>query len=207
MDVQVTRLDRAYKVSEELDKNTVTKAKTFAEEMARIIHNLNLHWRGDDATLYINKWIILYEKLFNYFSELNKTTNFLQNSFVNMQMCRSRTSSNMKVGDKTTSKYEFDLLEKLDTTSEYYYSEELKTDYLDIEELCNQYEKFAGTTDNNMNELFGNWKIGIGRKEVVNYYQKISNYSKRVDKELIGLRDELATIISNFERIDTNKKE
>ena len=201
MDVQVTKLDRAYQLASELDEVTKDKSKNFTEEIRRIINNLKVHWRGDDATIYINKWIDVYEKIVIYFNELNKTTNFLQNNFVNMQICRSRASKNIKVGDKSSYIDEYNPLKKIDSTEEFYYDEQLKNDYLDIEELCNAYNRFADSTDKNMSQVFSNWKIGIGRKESGNYYQKIFAYSKSLFKEITSLRDELETIINNFDKL------
>ena len=202
MEIQVTKLDKAFKTSQELSKNTIETSKKISQELERIIKNMTIHWQGEDATLHINQWIEEYDKLSTYFTELKKTENYFQDYFVNLQTCRSRTSSNTKVGDIIRDNYEFSSINKIDTTMGYYFDEQLKNDYKSIQEVSKYYDEFINTVDSDTEEIFRNWKIGIGRKEVGDYYQKISSYSKRISKDIHELNDKLAIAIYNIDKIN-----
>lgn len=202
MEIQVTKLDKAFKTSQELSKNTVETSKKISQEFERIIKNMTIHWQGEDATLHINQWIEEYDKLSTYFTELKKTEDYFQNYFTNLQVCRSKTSSNTKVGDVICDNYEFNSISKIDTTMGYYFDEQLKNDYKSLQEVSKYYDEFISTVDSDTEEIFRDWKIGIGRKEVGDYCQKVSSYSKRISKDIHELNNKLAIAIYNIDKIN-----
>jgi len=204
MDLQVRKLDEAYVTSERLTSATLTNAQKIAEEMAKIINNMNNHWKGADATIHINKWIDVYNEFNLYFRELNKTSNYFQSFFVNLQVGRARASTNQKVGDKNSKIYEFVPINKIDTTSEYYHHPELSNDCTDLHELCTAYDKFIGYTQDEINQIFNNWKIGIGREKVGKRCQKIDSYAKKISSQIHELCAILDVIVHNFEKISNS---
>lgn len=202
MDLQVTKVDKAYATSESLNNKTVKTSTEISQDMERVLNNMKAHWKGEDATLHINEWIDKYDKLGDYFTELNKTTNHLQNYFVNLQVCRSRVTVNPKVGDVTSEKHDFNPISTIDTTEEYYFDEKLLDDFKELQEISKKYDSFVDDVDNNMNEVFQNWKIGIGRDEVGKYYQRIENFSRKLSSEIHAQNDKLETVIHNIEKIN-----
>ncbi len=203
MDIQVNKLDRAYTISEELDRETFETSRKMSQDLVRIVNNIKEHWHGDDATIHVNQWIEEYNKCGKYFVELSKTTNFLQNYFVDLQSCRAKTSNNTRIGDKTQRMYGFEKLPMIETTGEYYYDDRLKTDYADLQELCTNYDRFIDTTDKKVKEVLTNWSVGVGRDEVGNYYTKVNNYSTKLSREFRALNDSLGDIIQNIERVSS----
>ncbi len=201
MDFQVMTLDQAYLTSEDFNQEVYTKTQYFSEELRRIIENLKIHWISSAATRHINNLIDEYNRNNIYFSELNKASKCLQNYFVTLQTCRARMSDNKKVGTKTKNKFDFDLIELVDTTDQYYFDDAMQQDYNDLEELYNQYTKFAETVDTNFEEIFSNWKEGRGRKEFLKFREDSTYTSKKLLNNLLEVKETLQEALINCQSL------
>ena len=204
MDIQVKRLDRAYLTSEEIDRKTVEVSNKLSSDLVRILNNIKAHWHGDDATLHINALIDQYNKLYKYFKEMNKTSSFLQNYFVTLQVCRSKTTSNNRIGEKVSPKCEFLPVAKLETTGEYFYNPQLVGDCADLNEVCNYYDQYINSIDVSVKEVLANWTIGTGRQEVGKNYQRIFDYAQKMSKELHSLKDTLEIVNQNIGKVSNS---
>ena len=202
MDIQVKKLDLAYSSTIESNHSIKEKSIKLSDELIRILNNINEHWRGEDATLYINRWIDEYELLSLYFNNLNKEFNYLQNYFVTLQICRSRTTNIKKIGENINEKIEFTTISKKDITNEYYFDMNLEKDFNDLELLFDYYSDFIKEIGNNMEIILRNWLIGNGRKEIIDTHKNIEELSKKILNDMKMLNSELAIMIVNLKRIN-----
>ena len=138
MDVQILDLDKAYLTSEELSQYIKENAQKISNDLRITIGNIKIHWKGEDATNHINAWINNYDKVSHHFQELYVISRYLQNYFVIIQTGRNRISEKKGIGTPNTDIYEFNPIQKIDGTSEYYYDEQLKTDHIALQETYNQ---------------------------------------------------------------------
>jgi len=201
MEIKVRKLDDAYLSIEELNHDLLDNSSNFSTDIIRLMNSIGEHWQGSDASSYINEWTKEYDNFSTYFDGMNKITNYLQNYFVNLQVCRSRANGNRKTGDKIKNKCAFQTLEKKPPTASYYYDEKLEQDYAILQELCKKYAQFLDKTNNAMDGVFQNWQMGQGRKEVQEELTTMTHFSKSVYKEMEILKDKLGTVIMNNKKI------
>lgn len=202
MDVQILDLDKAYLTSEELSQYIKENAQKISNDLRITIGNIKIHWKGEDATNHINAWINNYDKVSHHFQELYVISRYLQNYFVIIQTGRNRISEKKGIGTPNTDIYEFNPIQKIDGTSEYYYDEQLKTDHIALQETYNQYNTFVNKVEENMGKILSNWKKGkIGRDQLISKYQNSFMESQTILKEYKELMEDLGKALQNIDRI------
>ena len=202
MEIQVNRLDDAYKSANYLNSKTLETSKKLSSQFEEIINNIKIHWVGADASNFINRCIDEYERYSTYFSSLNGTVNYIQNYFVSLQECRAKTSNITNIGDSADSVCEFNRLQKMETTNEYSYDEQLKRDYFDLSQLNSIYDRYIGTLENYTGQIFSNWIVGTGRNEMESQLQELITVSRELSKEFHILNNDFSTILRNTLKID-----
>ena len=207
-DAQVIKLDDAYLTAEELSKYINDRARTLTESLEKTINNMKLHWHGEDATLHINAWIEKYIKVAYHFQELTAIGKVLQNYFVILQTGRAQLGNNKKIGDQNTNKYFYNPITKVEITTEYYYDEQLKNDFITLEEFYDLYKEFVDKVDLNIEKILLNWKIGkLVRAKLIKRYQKSFIYSKDLLVEIDELIMDLAKALQNINKINNETRE
>ena len=201
LDIQVMKLDNAYNDSNSLFVNVNTFQKKLLEELERIINNLQSHWRGSDACTHINSLIEEYDNNVDSFYDLSLMTTFLSKYFVLLQRTRAKMSDITRVGDEEEAKYKAKTIDKIEETSEYFYDEQMKTDYDDICNLNKSYSIFINQISDDSQKLLENWRAGTGREIVKNRFDTYLEKTNKLYNKLIEFEEHMNTVITNESNI------
>ena len=203
MDFSAKDLDGAYRTLSNLNALATGDGITMETNLKKVISNLQLHWKGNDATVHINNLMDVCSGLDAIIDSVMLVAHTLSMPIVNAQTIRNSNGGTGDVGTIINYNQRGALLfQRLGTTTEYYVDPVgAPKDYLELCDICETFTRFCSKFTQYKYNLLENWMSGTNRDKAVsdfdNFETNVFNYTKKLNEA----RDNLGTATSNLKQI------
>ena len=201
MNFCANNLDNAYQTICDLFTYSVFNCEKFKQDLRLVISNLQLHWRGSDASFHINNLSSVLTELYSLINDVQNIAHSTSVAISKAQILRSFTGGSNNVGDIIpVSEENPEHFSVIDTTEEYYIDYlGAQTDYNELSEFSELFTKFCNKFHDYEDELFKNWESGTDRDNVLIQFEEITKKISDYVQKITNAKDNLGTALLNLQ--------
>ncbi len=203
MDFHANDLDGAYTTLSELNTLAVNDGVTMETNLKNVIDNLQIHWKGNDASGHINNLMDVCTSLNAIINNIMMVAHNVSMPIVNAQQIRNSNGGLGDVGSIIPYNQQAPLtFQKLEATTEYYVDPIMAPkDHLNLCNMCESFTTFCNKFSQYKEELMNNWISGTNREKMVSDFTEFESNVFNYQKKLSEARDNLGIAISNLKQL------
>ena len=201
--ITVNSLDGAYEQCSALTNKIDGDGNTLVTLLLGNIVDLNINWKGSDATKHITNLSTVYNQLHALLSDAKAYVSYAASRVIAMQQVRSANGGGGSIGEELSK-------EALptanppapDETAAYEVLPAAAKDLEDLKSLCTKYDSFMNQFLQMKDELLANWSAGAQREKAVACFEELANNSETYKKYMTEARDNLEIAVSNINKLE-----
>lgn len=203
MDFHANNLDGAYTTLSNLNALASGEGTTMETKLKNVISNLQLHWKGNDATVHINNLMDVCSGLDDIINSVMMVAHNVSIPIVNAQTIRNSNGGMGDIGTVIPYNQQAPLtFQKLESTTEYYVDPVgAPKDYFELCDVCTTFTGFCNKFSQYREELMNNWISGTNRDKAVSDFTEFESNVLSYTKKINEAKDNLGTATSNLKQI------
>ena len=202
MDIEVSNLDLGYTQCEGLNTLSSTSGEKLISSLDTDISNLKTNWKGNDATVHINNLIRVHDALVEVVTSAKAITAAAGAAMSALQKVRNANGGSGTIGaDLPGNAPQYNTIQTVTETTEYYCKPAAENDYNTLVEICNDFSTFKEDFSTRKSELLSNWTAGCDHETAVSKFNEFVENSDTYYTILTSAKDNLGIAVDNIKKV------